>query len=270
MNSVTNAELTRSLDLFDLTGRSALVTGASGAFGAAAARALAGAGAYVTLAAGNANAAERVSEAIAAAGGKSQVFAGRAESPQDAEAIVKASVDAAGRLDVLVSASGVNIVAPSVDMPAVDWQTVMDANVRGSWLIAQAAGRQMIAQGEGGKIVLVSSTRGKLGHPAGYSAYCASKAAVDGLTRTLACEWGPYAINVNAIGPTVFRSELTAWMYADEGRGKEVRETILGRIPLGRLGEPADFAGAVIFLCSRASDFVTGQILYADGGYTAG
>lgn len=270
MSAVTNEELARSLDLFDLTGRSALVTGASGAFGAAAARALASAGAHVTLAARDAAAAKRVSEEIAAAGGESRVFAGRPESPQGAEAIVKASVDAAGRLDVLVSASGVNIVAPTVEMPVGDWQAVMDANVRGSWLMAQAAGRQMLAQGEGGKIVLVSSTRGKLGHPAGYSAYCASKAAVEGLTRTLACEWGPHAINVNAIGPTVFRSQLTAWMYAEEGRGKEVRETMLSRIPLGRLGEPADFAGSVIFLCSRASDFVTGQILYADGGYTAG
>jgi NAD(P)-dependent dehydrogenase (short-subunit alcohol dehydrogenase family) len=93
---------------------------------------------------------------------------------------------------------------------------------------------------------------------------------VEGLTKTLACEWGPQAINVNAIAPTVFRSELTAWMYEEEGRGKTVREAILARIPLGRLGEPADFAGAVIFLCSRASDFVTGQILYVDGGYTAG
>lgn len=270
MSSVTNEQLTRSLDLFDLTGRSALVTGASGSFGTAAARALAGAGALVTLAAGNAAAAERVAQEIAASGGESRVFAGRPESPQDAEAMVRASVDAAGRLDVLVSASGVNIVAPTVEMRDEDWQAVMHANVRGSWLIAQAAGRQMLAQGDGGKVVLVSSTRGKLGHPAGYSAYCPSKAAVDGLTKALACEWGAHAINVNAIGPTVFRSELTAWMYAEEGRGKEVREAMLSRIPLGRLGEPADFAGAVIFLCSRASDFVTGQVLYVDGGYTAG
>jgi NAD(P)-dependent dehydrogenase (short-subunit alcohol dehydrogenase family) len=270
MSSVGDELLARSLELFDLTGRSALVTGASGALGGAAARALAGAGAHVTLAARNAAAAEGVAEAIAAAGGAATVYQGRPESAHDAEAIVQAAVDASGRLDLLISASGVNIVAPTVEMQADDWQTVMDANVRGSWLIAQAAGRQLIAQGEGGKIVLVSSTRGKLGHPAGYSAYCPSKAAVDGLTKALACEWGPHAINVNAIAPTVFRSELTAWMYAEEGPGKAVREAMLSRIPLGRLGEPADFAGAVIFLCARASDFVTGQILYVDGGYTAG
>jgi NAD(P)-dependent dehydrogenase (short-subunit alcohol dehydrogenase family) len=270
VSAVGDTPLRSSLELFDLSGRSALVTGASGALGAAASRALASAGAHVTLAAGNLAAAERVAREIVSAGGAANVVAGRPESPAAAEALVAGAVDAAGRLDLLVSASGVNIVSPTVEMREGDWETVMDANVRGSWLVAQAAGRRMIEQGEGGKIVLVSSTRGKLGHPAGYSAYCPSKAAVDGLTRTLACEWGKAAINVNAIAPTVFRSELTAWMYEDEGPGKAVRETMLSRIPLGRLGEPADFAGSVIFLCSRASDFVTGQILYVDGGYTAG
>jgi NAD(P)-dependent dehydrogenase (short-subunit alcohol dehydrogenase family) len=163
-----------------------------------------------------------------------------------------------------------NKVAMIEELDPDDWQAVMDANVRGSWLACRAAGRRMLEQGEGGRVVLVSSTRGKLGHPAGYSAYCPSKAAVDGLTRTLACEWGPHGITVNAIAPTVFRSELTAWMYAEEGRGKEVREAMLARIPLGRLGEPEDFVGPLLFLLSPASAFVTGQVIYVDGGYTAG
>ncbi len=256
--------------LFDLTGRSALVPGASGAFGRAAALALAGAGAHVTLAAASAGALEELAREIESSGGKAEVIVRRPESSADAQAMVDAAVRGAGRLDIVVCASGVNIVAPTVEMLETDWQKVMDANVRGSWLVCQAAGRQMIEQGEGGKVVLVSSTRGKLGHPAGYSAYCPSKAAVDGLTKTLACEWGSQRINVNAIGPTVFRSDLTAWMYDEEGRGKAVREAMLSRIPIGRLGEPADFQGAVVFLSSRASDFVTGQILYVDGGYTAG
>lgn len=258
---------TRSLDLFDLSGRSALVTGASGALGSAAARALAGAGAHVTLAAASE---DKLAALSAELGDRATTIARRPESPEDAEAMVRAAVDATGRLDIVVLASGLNKVAPTVEMADADWRAVMDANVRGSWLVAQAAGRQMLAQGEGGKLILISSTRGKLGHPAGYSAYCPSKAAVDGLTKALACEWGPHGINVNAIGPTVFRSDLTAWMYADDGPGKTVREAMLSRIPLGRLGEPDDFAGPLVFLASRASDFVTGQILYADGGYTAG
>lgn len=255
---------------FDLSGRSALVTGASGALGSAAARALAAAGAHVTLAAGSRTAAQAVADEIAAAGGSATVVGGRPEDESSAEAIVQAAARAAGGLDALVTASGVNIVAPTVEMEPEQWQTVMDANVKGSWLVARAAGRRMLAQGRGGKIVFVSSTRGRLGHPAGYAAYCPSKAAIDGLTRALACEWGAAGINVNAIGPTVFRSELTAWMYEEEGPGAAVREAMLARIPLGRLGEPEDFGGSIAFLCSRASDFITGQVLYVDGGYTAG
>ena len=268
---VTDASLRpRVAELFDLTGRSALVTGASGALGAAAARALAGAGAHVTLAAASEDALRSVRDDIARAGGSAEVVARRPASAPDAEAMVQAAIAAAGRLDILVCAAGMNIVAPTVDMATTDWESVMDANVRGSWLAAQAAGRRMLEQGEGGKVVLVSSTRGRLGHPAGYGAYCPSKAAVEGMTKALACEWGGQAINVNAIGPTVFRSDLTAWMYEEEGPGKAVRDAMLARIPIGRLGEPDDFQGAIVFLASRASDFVTGQVLYVDGGYTAG
>ena len=128
----------------------------------------------------------------------------------------------------------------------------------------------MLAQGDGGKIVLMSSARGLLGHPAGYSAYCASKAAIDGMTKALGCEWGPTGITVNAIAPTVFRSPLTQWMFEDNENATNVRKGFLARVPKGRLGEASDLAGPLLFLASRASDFYTGHILYADGGYTAG
>jgi NAD(P)-dependent dehydrogenase (short-subunit alcohol dehydrogenase family) len=128
----------------------------------------------------------------------------------------------------------------------------------------------MLKQGHGGKVILMSSARGLLGHPAGYTAYCASKSAVDGITKALGCEWGDAGITVNALGPTVFRSPLTQWMFEDNERSTTVRKGFLARVPKGRLGEPSDLAGPLLFLASKASDFYTGHILYADGGYTAG
>jgi NAD(P)-dependent dehydrogenase (short-subunit alcohol dehydrogenase family) len=255
--------------LFNLGERSALVTGATGALGTAAARGLAAAGAKLTLAGGNADKLEQLGAELSAAGAAVELVARRPDSLEDAEAMVAAATSAHGAPELIVTAAGVNKVAMIEDQSVADWEDVMDANVRGSWLVCKAAAPGLIAAG-GGKVVLVSSTRGRLGHPAGYSAYCTSKSAVDGLTRTLACEWGKHGINVNAIGPTVFRSDLTAWMYADEEPGKGVREGMLTRIPLGRLGEPEDFVGTLLFLLAPASDFCTGQVLYVDGGYTAG
>ena len=259
---------TGSAARFSVAGQSVLITGATGALGSAAARALAEAGAAVTLAGANA-------EALAglAAGLRRRAPAAtvprRPETPDDAAEMVRVAVQAHGRLDGVLVASGMNHVAPITAMDVADFQRVQDANVRGSWLVCQAAGRQLIEQGGGGSVVLVSSTRGRLGHPAGYSAYCPSKAAVDLLARSLAAEWGSAQIRVNALAPTVFRSDLTAWMYADDERGRATREAMLARIPLGRLAEPGDLTGALQFLLSDASAFITGQILYLDGGYTA-
>jgi NAD(P)-dependent dehydrogenase (short-subunit alcohol dehydrogenase family) len=194
----------------------------------------------------------------------------RADELSHAEAQGAAAVGAYGRPDGVVPAAGVHRDAAIVDQDPADWDEVQRANVRATWLVCKAAGRRLIDQGEGGKVVLLSSTRGKLGLPSGYSAYSPSKAAVDLLCRTLACEWGRHGINVNAIAPTVFRSELTEWMYAAEDPGLATRNAMLSRIPLGRLGEPEDFVGALVFLLSAAADFCTGHVLYVDGGYTAG
>ncbi|MCW2905845.1 MAG: putative oxidoreductase [Actinomycetia bacterium] len=269
----------RAAGRFSVAGTSVLITGATGALGSAAARALAQAGAALTLAGANVVALGRLAAEL---GGETPVGPpGRAvtpvirtvprrpETPDDAAEMVRAAVAAHGRLDGVLVASGMNHVAPITAMNVADFQQVQDANVRGSWLVCQAAGRQLIEQGEGGSVVLVSSTRGRLGHPAGYSAYCPSKAAVDLLARSLAAEWGSAQIRVNALAPTVFRSDLTAWMYADDERGRATREAMLARIPLGRLAEPGDLVGALQFLLSDASAFLTGQVLYLDGGYTA-
>ena len=262
--------LKNPLSLFDIRGKTAIVTGASGAFGALAAKTLAGAGASVVLAASKPDELKKAAAECEALGAKTASITLRPNSEENCQNIVDVAVNAFGGVDILVVAGGLNKVAKIVDQKYEDFLDVMDANVNQSWLMARAAGKQMLKQGRGGKIILTSSARGLLGHPAGYSAYCASKSAVDGITKALGCEWGDTGITVNALGPTVFRSPLTAWMYEDTERAQTVRKGFLSRVPKGRLGEPEDLAGPLLFLASKASDFYTGHILYADGGYTAG
>jgi Dehydrogenases with different specificities (related to short-chain alcohol dehydrogenases) len=262
--------LSNPLSMFDITGKVAIVTGASGAFGQVAARVLAGAGCKLVLAAGNAAALSEIAEECRSGGAEVLEANLRPDTEAACDALIARAVDTFGACDILVVASGMNKVAKIDEMTPETFLSVMDANVTQSWLMARAATRQMKAQGTGGKIVLVSSARGLLGHPAGYTAYCASKAAVDGITKALGCELGPTGITVNAIAPTVFRSPLTAWMFGEDDNAKTVRGGFLARVPKGRLGEPEDLAGPLLFLASKASDFYTGHILYADGGYTAG
>lgn len=256
--------------LFDVSGKSAVVVGATGAFGKVVCATLGRAGAKLTVTAGNGDELAALLAELDAAGIAATAVNRRPDSEADCDAIIAAALADYGKIDILVVASGMNDVSLIGDMSPERFQNVMRANVDGAWLIARAAGKAMIAQGTGGKVVFTSSARGKLGHPAGYSAYCTSKSAVDGMTKALGCEWGKFGVTVNAIAPTVFRSPLTAWMFADDDNAKAVRAGFLARVPVGRLGEPEDLAGPLLFLCSRASDFHTGHIVYADGGYTAG
>ena len=256
--------------LFDVKGKTALIIGATGAFGKVACAALGKCGARLVITAGNGDDLATLQAELDAAGFPATSVNKRPVSEANCEAIIAAAVQAYGGVDILVVASGMNDVSPIVEMTPERFRKVMAANVDGAWLIARAAGRQMIAQGRGGKVVFTSSARGKLGHPAGYSAYCTSKSAIDGLTKALGCEWGKHGITVNALAPTVFRSPVTAWMFEDNENATSVRNGFLARVPVGRLGEPEDLAGPLLFLCSRASDFHTGHIVYADGGYTAG
>jgi len=262
--------LKNPLSLFDVKGKVAVITGASGAFGALAAQILGNAGCKLVLTAGKKADLDAVAKDCVASGAEVEALNVRPSSEAACEGIVAAAIKRFGRVDILVVASGKNDVAKIVDMAPERFLDVMDANVTQSWLMAKACSKQMLAQGQGGKNVLMSSARGLLGHPAGYTAYCASKSAVDGITKALGCELGPTGITVNAIAPTVFRSPLTAWMFEDNDNAKAVRGGFLTRVPKGRLGEPEDLAGPLLFLASKASDFYTGHILYADGGYTAG
>ncbi|AIT81845.1 SDR family NAD(P)-dependent oxidoreductase [Novosphingobium pentaromativorans] len=256
--------------LFDVTGKSAIIVGATGSFGKVVCVTLGRAGARLTVTAGNAADLDALCSDLGDAGVAATGVNLRPDSEEACDAIVASAVAAHGGVDILVIASGVNEVAMIGDLTPEQFQKVMLANVDGAWMMARAAGKVMIDQGRGGKVVFTSSARGKLGHPAGYSAYCTSKSAVDGLTKALGCEWGKHGITVNAIAPTVFRSPLTAWMFEENESAAKVREGFLARVPVGRLGEPEDLAGPLLFLCSRASDFHTGHIVYADGGYTAG
>ncbi|MEM8732311.1 MAG: SDR family oxidoreductase [Pseudomonadota bacterium] len=262
-------ETTHALSMFDVSGHVALISGASGAFGMVAARVLAKAGCKLVLAAGNQSALAEIAAECEALGAEVRAVNARPSDEAACAALVDEAINAFGQLDILVVASGMNKVAPITEMTPDTFETVMDANVTQSWLLARAAAAHMTERAYG-KIVFVSSARSILGHPAGYSAYCASKAAVNGITKALGCELGPTGVTVNAIAPTVFRSPLTAWMFEDTDEASAVRQGFLARVPKGRLGEPEDLAGPLLFLASRASDFYTGHILHADGGYTAG
>ena len=261
-----NTELPKVAGLFDLSGKSALVTGATGSLGSMAAKALSAAGAAVTLSGGNLEKLEEMAGIIRNAGGKAHVINRRPDSEENVDAIVQTALDNEGGLDILFVASGFNKAGGVFDTALSDFDAVHDANVRQTWLICKKAGEVMIDQGRGGKIVVTSSVRGVVAADNG-TAYCSSKAATDMLTKCFATEYGSKGITVNAIAPTVFRSPLTAWLYDEEGRGAEVRANVLKRIPLGRLGEPEDFVVAIIFCSSSASDFMTGHTMYVDGGF---
>jgi NAD(P)-dependent dehydrogenase (short-subunit alcohol dehydrogenase family) len=258
------------LSLFDVRDKVAIITGASGSFGHACAVALGALGAKLLLASGTAEELETVVNDVHDVGGKIASIVRRPDTLEDAEAILKAALDAYGRVDQLVVASGTNKAGFIETQSYEDWQRVMDANVRGPWLMAKAVGSYWIKEGIKGKVLLMSSTRGRHGNFSGYTAYCSSKGATDALTRVLATEWAKYGTTVNAIAPTTFRSKLTEWMWKDDDVGNATRTRTLSRIPLGRLGEAEDLVGMAIYLLSPASDFCTGQVMYVDGGFTAG
>jgi len=249
--------------LFDLTGKVALVVGGHGGLGKAIALGMADAGADVVVASRNLQELKATAKEIESKRRKSLALGVDVVDAKQVERMVEDMLKVFPRIDILVNGAGLAIRKPADTFPIEEWQRVMDVNTRGTFLCCQAVGKSMIKQ-KSGKIINISSVRGRYGLPAGYAAYCASKGAVDTLTRTLACEWAKHNVLVNAIAPTVVETELTKELLADV----EYAKTMKARIPMGRWALTEDIVGPSIFFASDASNFVTGQILYIDGGVT--
>jgi NAD(P)-dependent dehydrogenase (short-subunit alcohol dehydrogenase family) len=256
------------LDIFSLEGRVAVVSGGGGAIGAALAEALAGAGARVTVAGRTAETCEAAAERVREAGGQALAVTADVTREEDADRLVRETVDRFGRVDIVVNAVGGGagkVLHPAEQYPRDAWDWIMELNVRSTIVPTMAAVRTMIEQGTRGAVLNITSVRANLGINAGYSAYVAAKGAISSLTRQWATEWAKHGIRVNAIMPTFVDTPQVATLLEDP----KFKEGIVSRIPLGRVGETSDLVGPAIFLVSDAASFVTGQVLGIDGGLTA-
>lgn len=250
-------------NLFSLAGKRALVTGASRGLGQALAESLGAAGAAVVCAATRAGGSASTVDAIRAMGRDSWEVIGDLSRREGALAVADAAEDAAGAVDILVNNAGTIRRAPAADHPWDDWDLVLRTNLDAPFVLAQRLGRRMIERG-GGKIINMASL---LSFSGGMTVpgYTASKHGIAGLTKALANEWAKHNVQVNAIAPGYMSTDITRALRDDPDRLAE----ITARIPAGRWGVPADLAGAVVFLASRASDYVTGHVLVVDGGWMA-
>lgn len=252
------------LALFNLEGRKALVTGASRGIGQALAAALAGAGADVAVTARDVAALEETVAAVEALGRRAVPLEQDVRDVIGSRLTVEKAADALGGLDILVNNAGYEQVTPSLDIEEEVWDRVVDTNLKGAFFVAQAAARQMQAAGHGGAIINLASLTSYVGVPTAVP-YGSSKAGILGMTTALATEWAGLGIRVNAVAPGYFRTAMTDVFYQDAGW----QASMLGKIPLGRFGALDDLAGAVIFLASDASAYITGQCIPVDGGYLA-
>ncbi len=256
-------------DLFRLDGRVALVTGAAGAFGRAIACGFAEMGAAVFLTDLNSDRLEQSAALVRAGGGTCATWVGNTGVSDDVDAVFAALDQAFGRIDILVNNAGRNPMQGRPEaFPLEIWEEVLRTNLTGYFLFARAAGQRMIAQGHGGSIVNVSSIASASSLGRGNLAYGTSKSGVNQLTRELAVEWAHHGIRVNAIQPAQFLNEGWRTMVADPSKSALVERVISG-IPMGRMGEPREIVGPVLFLASAAASRVTGVLLPVDGGNLA-
>jgi len=262
--SATADELAR----FRIDGRVAVVSGGAGAIGSRLALALSGAGAKVGALNRSTEHLENVVGQINSAGGEAMAVTADVTRQAEVDKAFDEVVARFGRLDIVINAVGGGAggaLYPAEEYPEAEFDRIFDLNFRSDLLVTQAAARQMIKAGNGGRVLHISSVRGQLGINAGYLAYVAAKGAINSITRQQATEWAKYGITVNAIAPTFVRTPQVESLLADE----TFYNNLVARIPLNRIADTDDLVGAVLFFCSDASSFVTGQILTLDGGLTA-
>lgn len=251
-------------NLFDLTGRVALVTGASRGLGQTFARALAKAGADVAITSRSLKSLQPFQAEIEALGRRVYPLELDVRDQHSIHRAVDSLIEQAGKIDILVNNAGCNVRKPALEITWEDWNLVLDTNLRGAFFMAQAAARHMIPRGYG-RIINIGSVTSVLGY-AGLAPYGASRGGIKQMTMSLADDWGKYGITVNCLAPGWFKTDQNKVMYEDA----EWVATLVERLPLKRPGQPADLEGAVVFLASEASRYVTGQTLLVDGGFSIG
>lgn len=247
-----------------LQGKVALVTGATSGIGKAIADRFAAEGAHVVVNyRPRPENEEKVKQQLAGYATEGAAAPGNASDRTAMVSAVHTAVERFGRLDIAVSNAGIEIQRPFLEVTDDEWNQVIDVNLRGAFLLSQLAARQMVAQGQGGKLLFVSSVHEDIPFPQ-YTAYCASKGGVRMLMRNIAMELAPYKINCNNIAPGAIATKINAGVLAD----KEQTARALEEIPWGRFGEPEEVASVALFLASNESDYVTGSTYYVDGGLT--
>lgn len=257
--------LNQYTDMFSLHGKKALVAGGAGGIGTAISEALCAAGATVYLTARSIDKAERTAGEIAGKGGLAHAAALAVDDIPKMQEQVAGICKMAGGIDILVNSVGMHVETAAEDYKEADWDKVIDVNLKAAFYLSQAVAKDQMARGIKGKHIHISSVRSVLGLRRGYISYCASRGGMNMMIKQLATEWGKHGINVNGIGPTFTRTSLVAQYLEDP----VFYESLVSRIPLGRVCEPSDVAALAIYLASAASDFVTGQIVLVDGGLTA-